>query len=709
MNNFPGFFRFLWLFWMQPVTLHRRLKGWGVEDPGEPGFRLWRRRNLLSPGEKWWLRSLAQLLLFVTPILAFGISGVLWATGYHVAFSLVAVGVAGGMACGVAGGMAVGVGVGVAFGMAGGVAGGMASGVAGRAASGVAVGVASVASGVIFGVAYGVGAGVAFGATALVMYLHLPIYLIELLPSATAAIYGRLDWCPVRFHDLSYFPHPFLKRTIVNNAGRNPILARKVLESCAIAPGQRRAGRLAEMELQARDITQMIRAGKAVDLTELNGPWLPGRLGADPLLLAFSEAGQYLAAGRAAQNPHHRVGHLNRLAERVRAIETQLRQQPDTATRPFVTPLVELEAIAAEELGQARIRAERVLLNPFRAGEPLSPEEGAELFVGRQQAIRDIEDLLADSSRSASLVLIAPHRCGKTSLLKMLPARLPDAVCVFFDLQDNPVTSPASFFERLAERAVVAASKDRRLELPPLPPGPTIESARRWLDQLEEIAGERRILFAIDEFPRLEDLYPGSRQELLQLMGLIRATIQHKRRVRFLVSGVAPFDELASLWDDHFINTHQVRLGFLDAATTEQLLCHPAPGFPEDLISREVAAAVFERTGGQPYLVQMYGSKLVARLAAEPVRRNATREDVLAIEPRVFEAADSFFRHSFRSAPEDVRNALARLARGVSLDGETPVKVKRWLNSRNLLDDSARLSIPTFGTWIVKYADYARM
>ena len=234
-----------------------------------------------------------------------------------------------------------------------------------------------------------------------------------------------------------------------------------------------------------------------------------------------------------------------------------------------------------------------------------------------------------------------------------------------------------------------------------------MEAAARWLDRLEEIAGSRRILLAIDEFERLEELFPGSRQELLQLMGLLRATIQHKRRVRVLISGAAQFDELSSIWDDHFINTHQVRLSFLDAPTTEGLLCRPVPEFPTDLISPEVAANIYARTGGQPMLVQLYGSKLVTRLGQNG-RRPAALDDIAAIEPRVFEAADSFFRHSFTSAPEDVRPWLERLARDEKAGGELPPKARRWLERRNLLTPSGALAVPALGTWIVEHPEYSR-
>ncbi len=566
-----------------------------------------------------------------------------------------------------------------------------------------------VSWGLTVGVASGVAMGVAVGVACIAVNLRVPVFLLELAPSAAASFARRLNWCPVLFHDLSYFPHPFLRSTIVENAESDPATARRVLDACAIAPGQKRIGQRAEAELQARDVSRLVRTGQLKDLIELNATWLPGKQGAGPVLLAFSEAAQYLLAGRQASNAHHRLYHLTRLSDRLRALESQLRAESNALTIPFGEPLRLLQEFAETELKQAKAEAARTLFNPFRAGDPLSPEEGPELFVGRESAIREIEELLTDPSHSASVLLLAPRRCGKSSLLKMLPAKLPDAVCVFFDLQAHPVSSAASFFQGLAEEAVLAGKKDRRLTIPPLPPGPPMEAAARWLDQLEALAGSRRILLAIDEFERLEDLFPGSRQEFLQLMGLLRATIQHKRRVRLLVSGAAPFDELSSVWDDHFINTQQVRLSFLDAPTTEGLLCRPTPEFPTDLISPEVAARIYARTGGQPYLVQMYGSKLVSLLAQAPGgRRPAVLDDVAAIEPRIFEAADSFFRNTFTSAPEDVKPHLEKLARGESGADGFPPKVRRWLDRRNLLTPTGALAVPALGTWIAAHAEYSR-
>ncbi|MFT5322200.1 MAG: hypothetical protein ACI8P0_000035 [Planctomycetaceae bacterium] len=48
------------------------------------------------------------------------------------------------------------------------------------------------------------------------------------------------------------------------------------------------------------------------------------------------------------------------------------------------------------------------------------------------------------------------------------------------------------------------------------------------------------------------DEKPETKQQLVQLIGLLRATIQHRRRVRILVAGDSPFEELGPLWNDTF-------------------------------------------------------------------------------------------------------------------------------------------------------------
>lgn len=704
----PGFWRFVWLFWMQPITLHRLLRSLEI-DPRQSGWKLLRRRR--SPSENWWLVRSAQMLLLITPGVVLTV--VLFARGKHVLWLDVVSGAAvaaavGAPLLGAFLGVVVDVPAGVALGVYLGVS--LALGVAALgAAVSMAVGlvvviaVVGVSGGVVIGEVpeadWIVGAVVAFF-TAL---SRLSVYLFEIICQMAArswnSMTGRssLHWVPVLHHELSYLPHPFLEGHLLAEADADPDLTRRVLDACSIAPGQRKTGRRVETMLRARELKRLSDANDFQALAELRGFWLPGVQGADGVLLGFSEAGRYLTAAQAAFNPHHQLKHLEGFAVQLNAIENQLRASRNAFTQPFEEPLEALRRAGQAMRVAAEKKAAGLIPNPFRAGNPLSGEEGPELFRGRESAVRDIEDIFSDRSRAASLQLLAPRRAGKTSLLKMLPRLLPDTVCVFFDLQAHPVASVGAFWNKLAEQALIQAKLDRRATLPSLPDGPPMEAAADWLAKLDQLPNGRRVLIAIDEFERLQDLFPGSRLEFLQLMGLFRATIQHRRGVRLLVSGAAPFDELDGVWDDHFISARQIKLPFLDLPTTAGLLTRPAPGFPSDAIPEDVAHEVYLRTGGQPYLVQVFGSLLVS-LLNDGKRKTATVADVQAVEGRAIEWAESYFRDTYKSAPTVAQDALASLAQGPAVD-LTPA-ARRWLTQRYLLTPGDRLAIPVFGAWV---------
>jgi hypothetical protein len=308
-----------------------------------------------------------------------------------------------------------------------------------------------------------------------------------------------------------------------------------------------------------------------------------------------------------------------------------------------------------------------------------------------------IEAILADPDQNSSLALLGPRRCGKTSLLQMLPTVLPDCACVFFDLQDNPVSTLAGFFEALVRRAREQVRAQRRLEIPCLTGGGTFETVTQWFHQLDQMDEVNRFLISIDEFERLDQLFPGDQRDLLRLMGLFRATIQHRHKVRLLVSGVAPFEELGPLWNDHFINVRELLIGHLDKQTSIDLLSRPFPEFPLDAVPIEVAQRIFERTAGQPYLLQLFGTLLINRLN-DQARTRAKIEDVPAVEIEALSQGRYYFGNTYKDAPPAAREVLETLARG----GESTAagSTRRWLERRWLIDDRGALRTPVLGRFI---------
>ncbi|OQW92631.1 MAG: hypothetical protein BWK79_14250 [Beggiatoa sp. IS2] len=550
----------------------------------------------------------------------------------------------------------------------------------------------------------GIAGGSTFSALFILAYCRLPFYLFEIIWQLSCFILSSifnqrtLRFTPVLYHDLSYLPHPLLTKLV--EAEQAPQLIRCVLDACAIAPGQRRAGKIALIRLQVTELEAMIKQRQFRQLIELQGQWLPGVKSASSILLAFRDIARYLQAANTAMTAFHSLQHIKQAKQALDELKIYLLGDVSPLAQATKTTIPTWEIIIIQLRTEIQSISNKELPNPFRAGEPLTPEQGQEVFRGRKQLIKQIESLLVDPNQSVSIALLGPRRCGKTSLLNMLPAMLPDAVCVFFDLQDNPINSANAFFQALAQRAQEQAHRDRRLELPPLPEGDPFEAARRWLEMLDQLAGERRILICIDEFERLEDLFRGERKELLTLMGLFRATIQHRRRVRLLISGVAPFDELDNLWSDHFINLREIRMNNLAETTALMLLTRPIEDFPEQAIPLPVAKAIFTRTGGQPYLIQLYGSLLIQYLN-EIKEKKARIIDLEPVEERVLEQATYYFRNTIQVAPSATKEVLEMLAMGESVDMDK--YTRRWLKRRCLLTDDDKLLIPVLGTWINEF------
>jgi hypothetical protein len=492
-------------------------------------------------------------------------------------------------------------------------------------------------------------------------------------------------------------PSPWLEQHLRHSVRHNPAQVRHVLAQALHLQGSRASAHNVLAWLQCREIEQLIRQRRFAALVALRGHWLPGVYGAPPLLLAVREIARHLLAASNSHFPYQRIHHLRHAHAALHALHNVTLSDSSPLARhlDMIQPQWKFTLRRFYLETKASVQAE--IPNPFHAGEPLTPECGREVFKGRHELTARLAQLLLDPHKPQSIALLGPRRCGKTSLLRMLPLLLPEMIWIFFDLQDNPIDAPSAFFRALVHRAQEQALREGGLNLPDLPPGPPLTAAAQWLETVDRLVAPRRMMLCFDEFERLEHVFLGDPRRLLQLMGLFRATIQHRRNLSLLVCGVAPLAELDSIWTDHFINLRELRIGHLKSTTALELLTRPVASFPAHTIPPLVAEAIVRRTGGQPYLLQLYGAYLV-QLLNEQGRRQAQLADLKIVENRVLDESTYYFRNIFHSASADIQICLRALAHAHSVN--LNARQQRWLRHRQLITAKGQLTIPVLARWI---------
>jgi len=449
----PGIFKLLWMFLMQPVTLHHHLKACGIDDPDAPIWRLWWAKENRTITRRY-ARQILILVFITMPtgsfflslavndvfiLLRFSINFEAW--GFGLVFALISA-LAFGMGLtfvfGTASGTVFSLYFGIGFSVALSAVFGLVLGIpvpdisylhsvdgklmdaimaesviamtilmfaiflsalvfcltlciAFCAALGwnksvafclVVAAVFGVLVGAIFGltdVFFGVATGIAVAAAFIIIIFRIPLYLLEALAQIflymkqNALNVSTLGSVPVLYHELSYLPHPFLARHILLNAETDPALVRRVLDACAIAPGQRRAGQFALAHLQARELEKQIRQHQFGEILELKGQWLPGLPGVDGAassLLALREVARYLNSAEKSEILHQSLQHLTQAETSLNSVKNKLLSDKSYLSHALRGTLPTWENVIADMRREAEKLAVDTLPNPFRAGGP---------------------------------------------------------------------------------------------------------------------------------------------------------------------------------------------------------------------------------------------------------------------------------------------------------------------------------------------------
>jgi AAA+ ATPase superfamily predicted ATPase len=308
--------------------------------------------------------------------------------------------------------------------------------------------------------------------------------------------------------------------------------------------------------------------------------------------------------------------------------------------------------------------------NMYIFGTPIPPEREG-VFVGREDLFAKIRENL-DATHKPTLVLHGQRRTGKTSVLLQLPNRLPaDQVPVYVDLQATaPVDGLNRFLYTLAREAVQQADDKRRMALPPV----EMEDFDRrgthafyeWLEQTRRRLDGRLLLFALDEFEKIEEAIRQGRM-VVAVLDVLRHLIQHHSSwLVLLFAGVRTLEEMGRDWHSYFISVKPLNVSYLDPEAARKLILLPTENHPIHY-DRQAVETILRATHGQPFLVQAVCFELIQylndrkRRLAGPFGR-VTAGDAHEAIRRAVCSARPYFQDLWVNSKDLERIVLAELA-----------------------------------------------
>jgi len=362
----------------------------------------------------------------------------------------------------------------------------------------------------------------------------------------------------------------------------------------------------------------------------------------------------------------------------------------------------------ATEVGQIRINHR--VINPYIVGDPVQ----GKLFIGREDVLRQLEELWIMGNQLQSVVLYGHRRMGKTSILlnasQCLGSGIQLAYVNLLRLGDTP--------QGVGE--VLIAISDEISQTVKLPPPNDADllnlpyrTFERYLKQVETQL-ETGLIIALDEFEKIEELIEAEKIPS-DFMGYLRGLVQMSSKVAFAFAGLHTLEEMtADYFQPFFASVIPIHINFQERAATRQILANPDEDFLLDY-TPEALDEIYALTSGQPYLVQLVGFQLVRRYNDQVFEQGRPRDPVFTIEdveavindPEFFQRGRYYFDGVWGQAAQgangqqEILKLLAPHIEGLSFDA---LAESTGMNSHNLqaaLDTLKRHDVvaETEGRW----------
>lgn len=284
----------------------------------------------------------------------------------------------------------------------------------------------------------------------------------------------------------------------------------------------------------------------------------------------------------------------------------------------------------AREVGQIEII--KPVKNPYTVGDPVEEE----FFVGRQDIMRQLEELWLMGTQMQSVVLYGHRRMGKTSILRNLSQRLGAGVKVAYvnllgvgDIAQAEGEFLMAMSDAISQAVNVEAPIDDDLLNLPYP------TFRRYLERIVDAlqASQQSLIIALDEFEKIEELIVAGKISN-NFMQYLRSWIQMSSKIGFALAGLHTLEEMTS---DYFQPLYAsfippIKVSFMHRSATYVILANPSVNdFPLDY-APEALDEIYALTHGQPFLVQLLGFQLVRRYNDQVFERQHKRNPVFTLE-----------------------------------------------------------------------------
>jgi hypothetical protein len=370
----------------------------------------------------------------------------------------------------------------------------------------------------------------------------------------------------------------------------------------------------------------------------------------------FVAVGRDVAVALAASSRLNQLAALGRASEALDGlgtfIESGVHLPEQSWLRRIQQHWLSLVSQGSGQLGHQVERSRRRVINPYVAGNPVL----GSLFVGREEILRQLEELWLNPAQVDSVVLYGHRRMGKSSILRNLPDRLDSARnwVVQFNLQ---TVNRANTGSLLYDLALAMGDKLPRSQAsaPNLPPEAAFQANfqrafNQWLDALEPWLANHRFIVAIDEYELLESAMAAGQVDP-ELIPYLRGVIQSRPWFVLALAGLYTLQEKSEdYWHPLFASIKPRKVSFLSAAATKRLLSQPTDDFPLDY-SPDCLAEIVRLTHGQPYLVQLIGQNLVSHFNRQVYEGQRDPDQPLDLpdleavihSPSFFEDGDAYF------------------------------------------------------------------